>query len=76
MGPAWMMRLRQMYFSRSPSAGFAGFLLSLKTGVVPTEIAASSILDYNTFLHTYPDFGTDCILLNMGAKTTNLLFAT
>ena len=47
-----------------------------KAGVVPTEIAASSVLDYNTFLHTYPDFGTDCILLNMGAKTTNLLFAT
>ena len=47
-----------------------------KAGVVPTEITASSVLDYNTFLHTYPDFGTDCILLNLGAKTTNLLFAT
>ena len=47
-----------------------------KAGVVPTEITASSVLDYNTFLHTHPDFGADCILLNMGAKTTNLLFAT
>ena len=45
-------------------------------GVVPTEITASSVLDYNTFLHSYPDFGEDCILLNIGARTANVLFAT
>jgi type IV pilus assembly protein PilM len=53
------------------------FYGSMKSaGVVPTEITASSVLDYNTFLHTYPDFGEDCILLNIGARTANLLFAT
>ena len=53
------------------------FYGSMKSaGVVPTEITASSVLDYNTFLHSYPDFGEDCILLNIGARTANLLFAT
>jgi len=44
-------------------------------GVTATEITASSVLDYNTFLHTYPDLEDECILLNIGARTANLLFA-
>lgn len=45
-------------------------------GIAPIAIAASPVLDYNTFLHTYQDFGEDCMLLNIGAKTSNLLFVS
>jgi len=45
-------------------------------GVAPSSIAASPVLDYNTFRHTYKDFEEDCMLLNIGARTSNLLFVT
>ena len=45
-------------------------------GVAPLGIAASPVLDYNAFLHTYQDFGEDCMLLNIGARTSNLLFVS
>ena len=45
-------------------------------GVAPISIAASPVLDYNTFRHTYKDFEEDCMLLNIGARTSNLLFVT
>lgn len=45
-------------------------------GIAPTSIAASPVLDFNTFRHTYQDFEDDCMLLNIGARTSNLLFVS
>ena len=45
-------------------------------GIAPIGIAASPVLDFNTFRHTYQDFEEDCMLLNIGARTSNLLFVS
>jgi type IV pilus assembly protein PilM len=43
-------------------------------GVKPEAIDAASILDYNTFRFCYPEVTDDVLLINIGARASNLMF--
>jgi type IV pilus assembly protein PilM len=45
-------------------------------GLRPTSVAASPALDYNSFCYTYPDANQDTLLINIGARDTDLTFIT
>ena len=43
-------------------------------GLVPEKISAATILDYNAIQFAYPELDDDVLLVNVGARSTNLLF--
>jgi len=43
-------------------------------GLVPECISAATVLDYNALQHANPDLEGDFLLINVGARSTNLLF--
>ncbi|MFP4260748.1 MAG: pilus assembly protein PilM [Opitutales bacterium] len=43
-------------------------------GFVPEKISAATILDYNAIQFAYPELDDDVLLVNVGARSTNLLF--
>lgn len=43
-------------------------------GVASQSVQAASILDYNAYKLAYPDAAEDTLLINIGARSTNLLF--
>ena len=43
-------------------------------GFSPTNISAATVLDYNTLQFAYPDIDDDVLLINIGSRSTNLLF--
>jgi type IV pilus assembly protein PilM len=43
-------------------------------GFVPERISAATVLDYNALQFCYPDLEEDVLLVNIGARSTNLLF--
>lgn len=43
-------------------------------GFIVTSINAATILDYNAVQFAYPEMEDDLLLINVGARTTNLLF--
>ena len=46
-----------------------------KMGVVPDFVSASSVLDYNAFKYSYPSQTEETLILNMGSRSANLIFA-
>lgn len=51
---------------------FCGYVSA--AGFIPESIGAATVLDYNTLQHAYPDSDDDVLLINIGARSTNLLF--
>lgn len=45
-----------------------------REGLVPESVQASSILDYNAYRANYGDTGENTLLINIGARASNLLF--
>jgi len=45
-----------------------------RLGVTPQRVEAASILDYNAFRLNYPDVEEETLLINIGARSANLLF--
>jgi len=43
-------------------------------GFVPETISAATVLDYNAIQFAYPELDEDVLLVNVGARSTNLLF--
>ncbi|MEO0510027.1 MAG: pilus assembly protein PilM [Verrucomicrobiota bacterium] len=43
-------------------------------GFIPQIITAATILDYNAIQFAYPEMDDDVLLINIGARSTNLLF--
>lgn len=43
-------------------------------GFVPEKISAATVLDYNAVQFAYPELEEDVLLVNVGARSTNLLF--
>ena len=43
-------------------------------GFTPQRISAATILEYNSLQLAYPDQGEDVLLVNIGARSTNLIF--
>lgn len=52
--------------------GFCGNLR--KQGVTPLRVEAASVLDYNAYKLCYPGNDEDTLLVNIGARSSNLLF--
>ena len=46
----------------------------LAAGFQVDKISAATVLDYNTLQFAYPDLDDDVLLINIGARSTNLLF--
>jgi len=52
-----------------------GFCTDLrKQGVTPLRVEAASVLDYNAYKVCYPGDSDDTLLVNIGARSSNLLF--
>ena len=51
---------------------FCGYVSA--AGFIPESIGAATVLDYNSLQHAYPDSDDDVLLINIGARSTNLLF--
>lgn len=49
-----------------------GYMLA--AGFQVDKISAATVLDYNTLQFAYPDLDDDVLLINVGARSTNLLF--
>lgn len=49
-----------------------GYMLS--AGFQVENVSAATVLDYNTLQFAYPDLDDDVLLVNIGARSTNLLF--
>jgi type IV pilus assembly protein PilM len=49
-----------------------GYMLA--AGFQVEKISAATVLDYNTLQFAYPDLDDDVLLINIGARSTNLLF--
>jgi len=45
-------------------------------GVVPESVEAASILDYSAYRYTYADDDQPTLLINVGARSTNLIFTS
>lgn len=43
-------------------------------GFAPESISAATVLDYNAIQFAYPELEDDVLLINIGARSTNLLF--
>ena len=43
-------------------------------GFTPVKVSAATILEYNALQFTYPELVDDALLVNIGARTTNLIF--
>ncbi len=43
-------------------------------GFTPEMISAATVLDYNAIQFAYPELDDDVLLINVGARSTNLLF--
>lgn len=43
-------------------------------GLTVESISAATVLDYNALQFAYPNFDEDTLLINIGARSTNLLF--
>lgn len=43
-------------------------------GIIVESISAATVLDYNALQFAYPDLDEDVLLINVGARSTNLLF--
>lgn len=51
---------------------FCGYVTN--AGFTADSISAATVLDYNTLQFAYPDMDDDVLLINIGARSTNLLF--
>ena len=51
---------------------FCGYVSG--AGFTADSISAATVLDYNTLQFAYPDLDDDVLLINIGARSTNLLF--
>jgi type IV pilus assembly protein PilM len=51
---------------------FCGYVSD--AGFSAENISAATVLDYNTLQFAYPDLHDDVLLINIGARSTNLLF--
>lgn len=45
-----------------------------RAGFIVSSIDAATVLDYNAVQYAYPEMEKDVLLINVGARTTNLLF--
>lgn len=43
-------------------------------GIQPVAIQAASILDYNAYQHCYPNTTSESLIINIGARSANLVF--
>lgn len=44
-------------------------------GITPKWVSASPILDYNTFRYAYPEVSGETLVVNVGARSSTLIFA-
>ncbi len=51
---------------------FCGYVTA--AGFSAENISAATVLDYNTLQFAYPELDDDVLLINIGARSTNLLF--
>ncbi|CAA6690412.1 MULTISPECIES: pilus assembly protein PilM [unclassified Lentimonas] len=51
---------------------FCGYVSA--AGFTVDSISAATVLDYNTLQFAYPELDDDVLLINIGARSTNLLF--
>jgi type IV pilus assembly protein PilM len=51
---------------------FCGYVAA--AGFTAESISAATVLDYNTLQFAYPELDDDVLLINIGARSTNLLF--
>jgi type IV pilus assembly protein PilM len=51
---------------------FCGYVAD--AGFAADNISAATVLDYNTLQFAYPEMDEDVLLINIGARSTNLLF--
>lgn len=51
---------------------FCGYVSA--AGFTAESISAATVLDYNTLQFAYPELDDDVLLINIGARSTNLLF--
>jgi len=51
---------------------FCGYVSA--AGFTAESICAATVLDYNTLQFAYPELDDDVLLINIGARSTNLLF--
>ena len=51
---------------------FCGYVSG--AGFTAENISAATVLDYNTLQFAYPEMDDDVLLINIGARSTNLLF--
>ena len=51
---------------------FCGYVSA--AGFMAESISAATVLDYNTLQFAYPELADDVLLINIGARSTNLLF--
>ncbi len=51
---------------------FCGYATGV--GLVPVGLEASSILDYNAYRYAYADSTEETLLINVGARSSNLMF--
>ena len=52
--------------------GLCGYMSA--AGFIVEKISAGTVLDYNTLQFAYPELNNDVLLINIGARSTNLLF--
>ncbi|MGE9295162.1 MAG: pilus assembly protein PilM, partial [Puniceicoccales bacterium] len=45
-----------------------------RQGVTPASVEAASVLDYNAYRFNYPDSDEEVLLVNIGARSSNLIF--
>lgn len=45
-----------------------------QAGLTPESVGAATVLDYNALRYAYPGLEGDSLLINIGARSTNLLF--
>lgn len=45
-----------------------------QTGITPESVQAATVLDYNAYRHVYAEHGEDTLLVNIGARSSNLIF--
>ncbi|MGB0415333.1 MAG: pilus assembly protein PilM [Coraliomargarita sp.] len=66
----------EVLFVACKSAVINDFCASVAaTGLVVEHINAATLLDYNALQFAYPGEAEDTLLINVGARSTNLLFA-
>ena len=47
----------------------------MSLGLQPEWVSAAPVLDYNTYRQAYPEISQETLIINMGSRSSNLIFA-